>query len=129
MFVKKTDRFKHAHSIKQLAKNNRTRQTDAEKILWGIVRRHALNGCKFRRQHKIGNFIVDFVCIEKKLVIELDGRYHEIPKQFAYDEQRSTVLRERGFKVVRFWNSEVLFERDTVINTILEMLTDDEEHR
>ena len=79
--------------------------TPAEKKLWAYLRGDKLNGVNFRRQHAIGNYIVDFVSIKKKLVIELDGSQHL--EQEAYDIERTRYLESQGYKVVRFWNNQV----------------------
>jgi very-short-patch-repair endonuclease len=87
---------------KQLRKN----PTDAERILWQHLRVRQLGGYKFRRQQPLGNYIVDFVCLERRVVIELDGGQHNT--QVAYDEQRTAWIEEQGFRVLRFWNNEVM---------------------
>lgn len=79
--------------------------TPAEKKLWAYLRGDKLNGVNFRRQHAIGNYIVDFVSIKKKLIIELDGSQHL--EQEAYDIERTRYLESQGYKVVRFWNHQV----------------------
>ena len=79
--------------------------TPAEKKLWAYLRGDKLNGVNFRRQHAIGNYLVDFVSIKKKLVIELDGSQHL--EQEAYDIERTRYLESQGYKVVRFWNNQV----------------------
>ncbi|MBS0288296.1 MAG: endonuclease domain-containing protein [Proteobacteria bacterium] len=99
----------------------RKSQTEAEKILWLKIRNRNLNGHKFFRQYIIGFYIVDFVCFEKKLIIELDGSQHLV--QVAYDQERSKELNSIGFRVIRFWNDEVLTKIDLVLNEILEALT------
>ena len=78
--------------------------------------RKKLNGVSFRRQHAIGNYIVDFVSIKKKLIIELDGSQHL--EQTDYDEERTAYLESRGYRVVRFWNNQVEKEKDGVIRAI-----------
>ena len=99
------------------ARHLRHQATDAEKKLWGLLRSRQLAGCKFRRQVSVGRFIVDFVCFEKRLVLELDGGHH--PDQAAYDEQRTTWLEAQGFRVLRFWNHQVLTEPAVVQEAIL----------
>jgi very-short-patch-repair endonuclease len=88
--------------------------TDAEQLLWRHLRSRQLDGHKFRRQQPLGRFIVDFVCLEKRLVVELDGGHHNEPRQQMYDLQRSEWLKERGFRVIRFWDDEVLKQIDEV---------------
>lgn len=79
-----------------------------------------LAGYRFRRQHTIGNFIVDFFCFEKGLAIELDGGHHTV--QGDYDQKRTLWLESRGYKVLRFWNSQIMTEMDAVKEVILKEL-------
>lgn len=102
--------------MKRLARNLRKNQTDAEKLLWSRLRSRQLEGCKFRRQEVIEPYIVDFVCLEPKLIIELDGGQHA--GQQVQDEQRSLFLQGLGYRVMRFWNHEVLRETDAVLEAI-----------
>ena len=83
----------------------RCRMTDAERLLWAMLRNRALDQCKFRRQVVIGRYIVDFVCLERRLVIELDGVQHA--EQQAYDAERTEWLESDGYRVLRFWNEEL----------------------
>ena len=106
--------------VKHRARELRRKMTDVEKLLWRCLRNRQLGGYKFRRQHPIGPFFVDFVCLEKKLVIELDGSQHA--KSLAKDIKRSDYLRERGYHVLRFWNNEVLEKTTPVLNVILSSL-------
>jgi len=98
------------------ARHLRNLQTDAEQLLWQRLRNSQLVDSKFRRQHVIGRYIVDFVCLEKKLVIEIDGSQHI--EQQLYDSQRTRYLVSKGFEVIRFWNNEVLQELDNVLDVI-----------
>lgn len=98
----------------------RSCQTDAELLLWQKLRNRQLLNTKFRRQHVIGRYIVDFVCLEKKLVIEIDGSQHI--EQQLYDQQRTRYLVARGYEVIRFWNTEVLKELDSVLDVIYSRL-------
>lgn len=95
--------------------------TEAEKRLWGRLRRNTL-GCHFRRQHPIGPYIVDFVCLERKLVIEVDGGQHNEPRGLAHDNRRTGFLNGDGYAVLRFWNNDVLAKTDDVIETIWNVL-------
>ena len=88
--------------------------TPAERKLWSRIRNDQL-GVNFRRQHAIGNFIPDFVCIEKKLIIELDGSQHL--EQQEYDNERTKYLNSLGYKVIRFWNNDVIKNMDGVNNS------------
>ncbi|NDV79818.1 leucine--tRNA ligase [Dysgonomonas sp. 511] len=99
------------------AKENRKNPTEAENALWQMLRNKNI-GYKFRRQHLIEQFIVDFVCFEKSLIIEVDGKYHNDPVQKEYDEQRSKALEELGYSILRFTNEEVIVNTDEVLNKI-----------
>lgn len=99
------------------ARRLRRSQTAAEALLWQELRYQRL-GVKFRRQHPIGPYIADFVCMERSLVIELDGSQHGTPDGLAYDAERTTYLKAAGFRVLRFWNSEVVGDLNTVLKTI-----------
>ncbi len=96
----------------------RKNSTDAERRLWQGLRRNQINGCKFRRQQPIGPYIVDFVCFEKRLIIEVDGGQHA--QQLEDDLARTEWLRSQGFQVLRFWNNQILREIDSVKAAILE---------
>ena len=105
--------------LKDFAEENRKHPTQAESILWEFLRGKQL-GCSFRRQHVIGQFIADFVCLERNLVIEIDGGYHQLPEQQTSDEERSEWLNSQGLKVMRFTNDEILNNIEQVINRIKE---------
>ncbi|MBI1977746.1 MAG: endonuclease domain-containing protein [Candidatus Omnitrophica bacterium] len=94
--------------MKQLARKLRVEQTDAEHKLWNYLRNRQISNLKFRRQHVIGSYIMDFCCIEKKLVIEVDGGHHAEGKQLLKDEKRTAYLVQMGYQVLRFWDHEVL---------------------
>ena len=102
------------------AKYLRKNMTDAELLLWQHLRRRQILGLKFRRQHPVGSYIVDFVCLEKKFVIEVDGSQHLINAN--YDKSRTLFLKSVGFQVVRFWNHDVLNSVDSVLERIVEFL-------
>jgi very-short-patch-repair endonuclease len=95
--------------------------TDAERVLWGRLRKRQLKGCSFRRQYPLGRYIVDFICLQQRLVIEVDGGQHN--DQRAYDAMRTTWLEAQGYRVLRFWNNEVLNHTQAVIETIAAALT------
>jgi len=103
--------------LKRFQKTLRTNQTDAESRLWHHLRSRRFQGWKFRRQHILQGYIVDFICLERKLVIELDSGQHA--DQEAYDTHRTRVLEKDGFKVMRFWNNDVLNNLEGVLETIL----------
>ena len=111
----------NAYRLIEEAKRMRKEPTDAEAALWELLRDKKL-GDKFRRQHLIDDFIVDFVCLSKNLVIEVDGGYHNDPTQKEYDEQRTLYLNEKGFKVIRFTNEEVLGNTEAVLTKIKDIL-------
>ena len=102
------------------AKELRKSQTDAERTLWRHLRSQQLSGFKFRRQQPIGTYIADFVCFEQQLIIEIDGGQHA--NQAEYDSARTQWLESQGFRVMRFWNNQVLRETDGVVAVILEAL-------
>ena len=106
--------------MKHLAKKLRKNMTDSERLLWQHLRNRQLGGDKFRRQRPIGPYIVDFVCLEKKLVIEVDGGQHA--GQVELDAKRSDYLKEKGYRILRFWNNEVLTETESVLTVILSSL-------
>ena len=94
----------------------RKEPTPAERKLWAYLRGDNLQGVNFRRQHALGNYIVDFVSIKRKLVIELDGSQHL--EQEEYDTERTKFLQSMGYTVIRFWNHQIMNEMDNVIKTI-----------
>jgi len=97
------------------AKKLRSRQTDAETLLWEALRNRQINGLKFRRQHPVSSFIADFYCHEVQLIIELDGSIHDDPEVADRDEIRTNVFKEKELKVIRFKNEEVLTDLKTVL--------------
>ncbi len=107
--------------LKEYAKENRLHMTAAEKTLWSLLRR-TFYGFKFRRQHPINDFIADFICLEAKLIIEVDGAYHCEAQQQMNDQIRTDILSDMGYKVIRFTNEEVLQHPKDVINKIKEEL-------
>lgn len=102
------------------AKDLRKRSTDAELALWSRVRGRHLCGLKFRRQHPMGKYIVDFICLESKVIIELDGGQHADPEIKAYDRQRDDWLENEGYKILRFWDNDVLSNTDGIVEVIME---------
>jgi very-short-patch-repair endonuclease len=104
------------HSLTNFAKNLRKNSTDAEALLWQRLRGRQLDGIKFRRQQPFANFIVDFVSFEKRVIIELDGGQHA--QERHKDIERDRFLSENGFRVLRFWNNEVLKNIDGVLEVI-----------
>ena len=106
----------HKEKILLNAKTLRAHQTDAEQRLWYHLRAHRFMDLKFRRQKPIGSYIVDFVCWEQKLIIEIDGGQHA--EQVGYDQRRDAWLRGQGYTVLRFWNNEVLQQLEEVLEQI-----------
>jgi very-short-patch-repair endonuclease len=109
-------------STHQYAKELRQTQTEAEQKLWSFLRNKQLKGKKFRRQHAIADYVVDFYCHECKLVPiaigKLDGNYHNSEEAKEYDEARTTLLNEHEIIVLRFWNEEVMKEVERVLEKI-----------
>ena len=101
-------------------RNLRKNMTPAEQRLWKHLRGKRLGGYRFRRQQPLGQYILDFVCVDAKLVIEIDGGQHA--EQTAYDETRTRYLQNLGFTVIPFWNNEVLQQTDAVLTAILHKL-------
>jgi very-short-patch-repair endonuclease len=110
-----------AHMIK-LAKNLRKNQTDAEKLMWQLLRNRLIADAKFRRQHPIEGFIADFYCHEYRLVIELDGSQHFTDGGIQKDAARTRRLNELGISVLRFHNRQILLETEAVLGLIYERL-------
>ena len=104
--------------LKEFAEENRKNPTEAESVLWNALKAKGA-GLKFRRQHIIEDFIVDFYCNEKKLTVELDGGYHRVPEQMKSDAERTARLKELGYTELRFTNEQVLGDIDNVIKEIL----------
>ena len=101
-------------------RNLRKNMTPAEQRLWKHLRGKRLGGYRFRRQQPLGQYILDFVCVDAKLVIEIDSGQHA--EQTAYDETRTRYLQNLGFTVIPFWNNEVLQQTDAVLTAILHKL-------
>jgi 5-methyltetrahydrofolate--homocysteine methyltransferase len=106
--------------LKELARDLRKNQTEAERILWANLRGDKLDGLSFRRQHIIGHYIADFVCLSAKLVIEVDGAIHQLPEIKDNDEHRTEVLNALGFEVIRFTNEQVISNLEGTLATIRE---------
>lgn len=102
--------------LKEFARDLRKNSTDTELHLWRYLRNRYLGGFKFRRQQPIGKYIVDFVNFEKKIIVEVDGGQHSFYKE--RDKIRDEWLRKEGFKVLRFWNNEVLNNIDGVLEMV-----------
>ena len=106
----------HRTPLTPLARNLRTSSTDAERLIWRSLRNRVLFNCKFRRQFPTGPYIADFACIEKQLIVELDGGQHAVDAN--RDETRTTYMEAQGYRVLRFWNNDVLLQTKAVLETI-----------
>ena len=105
-------------AIQEYARELRNRTTEAEQKLWALLRNRQLDGKKFRRQHAIANYVVDFYCHECKLAIELDGNFHTEAASKEYDKSRTALLNELEITVLRFWNEEVIKNPEEVLQKI-----------
>ena len=109
------------HTLKEHAQYNRNHPTEAESLLWEYLRAGAL-GESFKRQHIIGDYIADFICLSQKLIVELDGGYHNTPEQQLSDQQRTEWLKGKGYRVIRFTNEELFRNIDNVLEIIKDVL-------
>ncbi len=100
-----------------IARTLRRNSTDAENLLWRQLRRKGLSGLKFRRQQPIDSYIVDLICFEKRIIIEIDGGQHALERE--KDAERDNYLKRNGFKILRFWNNEVLQNMEGVLEEIM----------
>ena len=108
--------------LKAFARENRQNMTLAEGVLWDALRSGSIDGHDFLRQYIIGDYIVDFLCRDNGLIIEVDGGYHSEPRQADEDGQRTEWLESRGYHVLRFANDEVLYNLENVLNEIEQSL-------
>jgi very-short-patch-repair endonuclease len=102
------------------ARQLRRNATNVERLLWQKLRYWQVDGCKFRRQQPLGRYIVDFVCLQRRLIVELDGGQHA--EQENYDTERDAWLRDQGFVILRFWNNDVLTNMDGIVEQIAKTL-------
>jgi len=102
--------------MRERARELRNAQTATEQKLWQALRRRQIQNAKFRRQHCVGQYIVDFICLSHKLIVEVDGGHHL--EQAEYDFIRTEYLNAAGYQVIRFWNDEVLHHFDSVLEVI-----------
>ena len=105
-------------SARKLRKN----MTDTEQYVWSRIRHKQLGGFRFRRQHPIGSFIGDFICLEQRLILELDGGQHDDRKD--YDELRTRYLNECGYRVVRYWNHQIFEDWDWIAEDLFRLLSE-----
>jgi len=116
-----SDRSLVPKRLLEFARNLRRGQSKAEAILWAFLRDRRLLGLKFRRQHPMGPYIADFFCSELNWVIELDGGQHNTDEARGYDTRRSEFLQRHGVEVTRFWNNEVAYETEAVVERLLDL--------
>ncbi len=102
--------------MKEFARILRKSQTNTERALWFHLKKRGFYRYKFRRQHVIGPYIVDFICLNKGLIIEIDGSHHLNNQE--YDEDRTLFLNSQGYRVLRFWNQQIVSELHNVLRTI-----------
>ena len=110
----------------RFARNLRREQTDAENFMWMMLRNRRFFNRKFRCQHPIKPYSVDFFCSEERLAIELDGGQHADDKARALDAKRTSYLEEQGIRALRFWNNQVFTETEGVLQVIFDALSEDE---
>jgi len=110
------ERERESNEMLSRARTQRRQASEAERTLWKYLRAHRLEGYKFRHQVIIEPYIVDFACLEAKLIVEADGGQHV--DQMAYDKRRTSYLESIGYRVLRFWNNEILHETQSVLERI-----------
>jgi very-short-patch-repair endonuclease len=120
--------YEHPGNILR-AKELRKNASVTEKIFWGFVRNNKLGGFQFRRQYPIGKYFVDFVCLEKRLVVELDGDQHFNEAGIVYDNKRTDFIKSQGFDVVRIPNIDLLKEKKAVVYSLWRVLNEEVEAR
>ena len=115
--------------LKDYAKKHRDYPTKTELIIWEFLKSKQLKKFKFRRQHIIGQYIADFVCLDRMLVIEIDGKIHQLPENLEADEIRTSWLKSKGFEIIRFTNEEVALQTEKVLNDIIESVSKQQSHK
>ena len=108
-------------AVENNAVKNRRPMTQAEEVLWKELRGTKL-GVHFRRQHVIGTYIADFVSLKNRLIIEVDGEYHQLPEQQLLDAERTKYFEQKGYRVIRFTNAQVLNDLDMVMSRLIKAL-------
>ena len=116
-----TARTASYHQLKENARMMRRNPTEAEHVLWKYIRNNQL-GYRFRRQQILDDYIVDFVCLEKKLIIEVDGKYHSDGEQREFDAMRQNKLQSEGYRMIRFTNEEVTTNIEQTVECIKKYL-------
>ena len=110
-----------------IARNLRKKSTIQERRLWNLLKNRQFHNLKFKRQYPIGNYIVDFVCVQAKIIIEIDGGQHNTPEGIEADKKRTEYLDSCGYNVIRFWNNEIYENIEGVLRRI-ETLIPHQEH-
>src|ERR1035437_5005613 len=118
-----TNSIEQWKTVIPFAKENRKAPTEVENIMWQELRNRKLNGYKFRRQHPVAGYIPDFVCLERKLMVEIDGGYHNEEEQKKLDDVREQWLSEHGYRMIRFTNDQVLYQLPKVLQQLGEALS------
>ncbi len=111
-----------------LARNLRKNATIQERRLWNLLKNRQFHNLKFKRQQPIGDYIVDFICKEAKIIIEIDGGQHNEPENIEYDKTRTEYLNNLGYKVIRFWNNEIYENIEGVVLRLKEEINPHQEH-
>ena len=111
-----------------LARNLRKNSTIQERRLWNLLKNRQFHNLKFKRQQPIGDYIVDFICKEAKIIIEIDGGQHNEPANIEYDKIRTEYLNTLGYKVIRFWNNEIYENIEGVVLRLGEEINPHQEH-
>lgn len=111
-----------------LARNLRKNSTIQERRLWNLLKNRQFYNLKFKRQQPIGEYIVDFICKEEKIIIEIDGGQHNIINNIQSDKERTDYLQSLGYNVIRFWNDEIYENIDGVISKLKEEINPHQEH-
>ena len=111
-----------------LARNLRKNSTIQERRLWNLLKNRQFHNLKFKRQQPIGDYIVDFICKEAKIIIEVDGGQHNEPENIEYDKTRTEYLNTLGYKVIRFWNNEIYENIEGVVLRLKEEINPHQEH-
>jgi very-short-patch-repair endonuclease len=114
----KADALRRREFRRKFARDMRSVPTEAERKLWSLLRNKQMAALRFRRQQPIGPYIADFFCAGAKLIVELDGEQHGTDANFAYDEQRRRFLNERGYRVLRFFNTDLFAHPNDVLEGI-----------
>ena len=111
-----------------LARNLRKNSTIQERRLWNLLKNRQFHNLKFKRQQPIGDYIVDFICKEAKIIIEIDGGQHNEPENIEYDKTRTEYLNTLGYKVIRFWNNEIYENIEGVVLRLKQEINPRQEH-